>query len=187
MERKWKESLQRLQEALDLEPSNVSFRRETAAVQWQLGLFNAAEKNLDYVLKLKPHDDGAILLLGLVSDAQGKYQRAVKLLIAEFELAAAQPDRTVILFHSLYGSGEKSYLPQVVDILQSHVADPPWIDAISRCATISASAADLNTAEALFSLIPKDNDAEQRAAALPVAALLYRTGRVSEAQTMLEN
>lgn len=186
LEGKWKESLQSLQEAVELEPSNVSFRREAAAVEWQLGLFNTAEKNLDYVLKSNPADAGAMLLLGMVSDAQGNYERAVELLTAQFDLVVAQPDRTVILFHSLYHSPEKSYLLRLVGTLQSHVGDPPWIDAISRCAAVSASEADLNTAETLFSLIPRDNDREQRAAALPLAALRYRSGRIVEAQTLLE-
>ena len=70
---KWKEKLESFQKAVDLSPQNLDFRRETAAVQWQMGLMLAAEKNLDLVLAKQPSDPGAILLLGLVKEKIGDY------------------------------------------------------------------------------------------------------------------
>lgn len=186
LEAKWKESLIKFEKAVELDPSNISFRREAAAVQWQLGQMNAAEKNLDYILKKAPSDPGATLLLGLVYDGRGDYERSAKFLISQFELAVSQPDRAVILFHSLYRANQKSDVPRVVDVLRSHADDPAWVGAISRCAAISASEADLNTAETLFALIPENNDAGQHTAALPLAALRYQTGHMAEAQELLE-
>src|SRR5256886_13895509 len=58
----WSEALESFQKAIDLAPENLDFRRETAAVQWQLGLMASAEKNLHYVLAKHPGDSGAILL-----------------------------------------------------------------------------------------------------------------------------
>ena len=34
LEEKWKQALASFQKAVDLEPTNINFRRETAAVQW---------------------------------------------------------------------------------------------------------------------------------------------------------
>jgi hypothetical protein len=51
MERKWNESLTTFQKAAELDPANVCFRRETPALQWHLGLMDAAEKNLGYIPK----------------------------------------------------------------------------------------------------------------------------------------
>src|SRR5215475_3758992 len=55
LEEKWNEALGSFQKAVDLEPTNINFRRETA-VQWQLGMLSSAEKNLEYVLKKQPDD-----------------------------------------------------------------------------------------------------------------------------------
>ena len=73
LQEKWKQALQSFQKAIDLAPENLDFRRETAAVQWQLGLMPSAEKNLQYVLARHPGDSGALLLLGLVKERTGDY------------------------------------------------------------------------------------------------------------------
>src|SRR5437879_7630716 len=73
---KWKEALESFQKAIDLAPENLDFRRETAAVQWQLGLLPSAEKNLRYVLERHPVDSGATLLLGLVKERSGEDRKS---------------------------------------------------------------------------------------------------------------
>jgi predicted Zn-dependent protease len=55
---KWNEALECFQKAVQLAPENLDFRRETAAVQWQMGLLPAAEANLHYVLEERPADPG---------------------------------------------------------------------------------------------------------------------------------
>jgi hypothetical protein len=67
--RRWRS----FQKAVDLDANDLNFRRETAAVQWQLGLMAPAEKNLQFVLTKHPGDSGAILLLGLVKEKTGEY------------------------------------------------------------------------------------------------------------------
>src|SRR6266850_5703894 len=89
---KWKEALESFRKGIELAPENLDFRRETAAVQWQLGLMSSAEKNLQYVLARHPDDRGAILLLGLVKERNGDYAIAAKLLDSQFALVIAQPD-----------------------------------------------------------------------------------------------
>ena len=184
LEGKWSESLKSFQKAVELAPSDINFRREAAAVEWQLGLLDAAEENVRYILKGEPSDPGAILLLGLVSDSRGHYDDAARLLSSQFDLAVSQPDRAVVLFDSLLRSGRKADTGRVIEALQSHVRDPLWTSAISRCTTMAALGDDLEAAQALFAMIP-DNDSEQRAAGLPLATRLYQNGLAAQAQELL--
>jgi tetratricopeptide (TPR) repeat protein len=184
LEGKWSESLASFQKAVELAPSDLNFRREAAAVQWQLGLLDAAEDNIRYILKKEPSDPGAILLLGLVSDARGHYADAARLLSSQFDLAVSQPDRAVVLFDSLLRSGRKADMGRVIEALRPNVSDPSWTSAITRCATMAALGDDLEATETLFAMIP-DSDSDQRAAGLPLAALLYQKGQVAQAQELL--
>jgi tetratricopeptide (TPR) repeat protein len=184
LEGKWKEALVSFQKAVDLEPTNVNFRRETAAVQWQLGLMSSAEKNLNYVLNQNPDDAGAVLLLGLVNEKKGDYETAARLLNSQFDLVISQPDRAVALFNSWSRSGQRSNFAKIVDVLRLRANDPGWASAISRCAQIAVSADDLETAEALFSLIPM-SEPSRPGAGLQLASLLYNRGQVSEAKQLL--
>ena len=181
---KWEDALASFQKAIDLDPTNINFRRETAAVQWQLRLMSSAEKNLRYVLARHPGDSGAILLLGLVSEANGDYRTAAHLLDSEFELVISQPDRTVALFHSLFQSGQHSNIPKIVDVLRLRANDPTWAGALSRCAQIAAIGGDLETSESLFPLISA-NESSRSAAGFQLAKLRYSLGQVVEAQQLL--
>lgn len=181
---KWKEALESFQKAIDLAPENLDFRRETAAVQWQLGLMSSAEKNLQYVLARHPGDSGALLLLGLVKDRTGDYAQAAQLLDSQFELVISQPDRTVALFHSMVQSGQHDKTAKIVDVLKLHANNKSWTDAIVRCTQIAAMGGDLETAEALFALIPHD-DSGRPTAGFQLAKLLYSRAQVSQAKALL--
>jgi tetratricopeptide (TPR) repeat protein len=184
LEGKWNEALGSFQKAVDLEPDNINFRRETAAVQWQLGLLPSAEKNLSYVLEKHPDDPGATLLLGLVKERETDYATAARLLDKEFDLVVTQPDRTVALFHSLMESGQRSSLPKIVDVLRLNANNAAWGHALSQCAQIAASAGDFETAISVFSLIPA-NEPGKLDAGFQLAKLLYSQGHVSEAEQLL--
>lgn len=181
---KWKEALASFQRAVDLDPSNINFRREIAAVQWQLGLLSSAEKNLNYVLGKRSGDPGAILLLGLVSEKKGDYRTAAQLLDSEFDQVISQPDRTVSLFNSWVQSGELGKLPKIVDVLKLRTTDPAWASAISRCSEIAAMGGDLETARSLLSLIPL-NEPTRPMAGLQLAKVLYGRNQVSAAKQLL--
>ncbi len=181
---KWKESLTHFRKAIDLSPEDLDFRRETAAVEWQLGLMPAAEKNLRFVLARQPADVGAILLLGLVKERTGDYNTAAQLLESQFELVISQPDRTVALFHSFSASGQHDKASKIVDVLKLRAHDPGWTKAISQCAQIAASNGNLATSQALFALIP-GNDSGRAAAGVSLAKLLYRRGQVPQAKQLL--
>ena len=181
---KWREALDSFQKAIDLAPENLDFRRETAAVQWQLGLMSSAEKNLQYVLARHPDDSGAILLLGLVKERNGDYTSAAKLLDSQFELVISQPDRTVALFNSVLRSGQRDKITKIVDALKVRANDKLWASAIVRCAQIATMTGDLHTSQTLFAWISDDNP-ERPAAGVQLANLLYSRGEVSQAKEFL--
>jgi len=181
---KWKEALESFQKAIELAPEDINFRRETAAVEWQLGLMSSAEKNLQYVLARHPDDSGALLLLGLVKDGTGDYAQAARLLDSQFESVISQPVRTVALFHSMVQSGQHDKTAKIVDVLKLHANDKSWTDAIVRCTQIAALGGDLETAEALFALIPHD-DSGRPIAGFQLAKLLYSRAQVSQARALL--
>src|SRR4030095_5703257 len=186
LQEKWKESLASFQKAIQLAPESLDFRRETAAVQWQLGLLRPAEENLQYVLARQPADSRSILLLGLVKERDGDYTAAAQLLDSQFSLVISQPDRTVALFHSVVGSRQRDKIPKIVEVLKAHANDKAWSSAIARCTQIAAMAEDLDSSQALFALIP-DNDPAQPAAGLQWARLLYSRGQVAQSKELLMN
>lgn len=181
---KWKEALESFQRAVNLDPGNIDFRRETAAVQWQLGLMSSAENNLNYILEKHPGDPGAVLLLGLVSEKKGDYRTAAQLLDSQFDQVISQADRTVALFNAWVQSGQLGELPKIVDALRLRANDPAWAPAISRCAEIAAMGGDLETAQSLFSLIPA-NEPSRPDAGLQLAKVLYGRAQVSAAKQIL--
>lgn len=181
---KWKEALGNFQKAVDLEPTNINFRRETAAVQWQLGLLSSAEKNLNYVLEKHPDDPGSVLLLGLVNEKEGNYEIAARLLDSQFNLVITQPDRTVAWFHSSIRSGQRTQLAKVTDILRQRADDPAWAPALIQCMQIATIAGDFETAMTLFSVIPA-NEPSRADSGFQLAKALYSHGQVPAAKQLL--
>jgi len=181
---KWRDALEYFQKAVQLAPGNLDFRRETAAVQWQLNLLPAAQTNLRYVLEKHPGDSGALLLLGLVKEKTGDYASAAQLLDSQFELVATQPERTVALFHAVVESGQASRVAKIVDVLKAHANEKSWARAISSCTELAMRGGDLQTSEALFSLIPLD-DPVRPAAGFQLAKLLYDHTQPGQAKELL--
>ena len=181
---KWKQSLESFRKAIYLAPENLDFRRETAAVQWQLGLMSSAEKNLQFVLGKRPGDSGATLLLGLVRERVGDYASAARLLGSQFELVISQPDRTVALFHAVVQSGQRDQIPKIIDVLKLRANDKLWKNAIVQCTEIAAIGGDLQSAEVLFAVIP-DDDSGRSAAGFQLAKLLYSRDQTSRAKELL--
>jgi len=184
LEGKWNEALQSFKKAVQLAPENVDFRRETAAVEWQMGMMSAAESNLRYVLEKSPDNPGALLLLGLVKEKTGDYAKAAQLLDSQLELVTKQPERTVALFHSLVETGQSDKTGKIVDALKGHANDRAWAAAINRCTQIAMRGEDLETAEALFPLIPVE-DSDQPRTGLQLARLLYNHAQVPRAKQLL--
>jgi tetratricopeptide (TPR) repeat protein len=180
----WNDALESFQKAVQLAPENLDFRREAAAVQWQLGLMPAAESNLHYVLEKRPGDPGALLLLGLVKEKTGDYAKAAQLLDSQFELVATQPERTVAFFHALMETGQADKIAKIVDVLKLHENDHSWAGAASRCTQLAITMGELQAAETLFTLIPAD-DSLRAGTGFQLAKVLYNGGRVSRAKDLL--
>src|SRR5215470_2310993 len=181
---KWNQALECFQKAVQLAPENLEFRRETAAVEWQMGQMAAAEGNLQYVLEKRPGDPGALLLLGLVKEKTGDYANAAQLLDSQFEFVAAQPERTVALFHSVIESGQTDKIPKIVDVLKLHANDKSWASALSRCTQLAITRGDFETADTLFSLIPPASP-DRPAAGFQLANLLYNRAQIAHARQIL--
>lgn len=184
LEGKWQEAVESFEKAVEQDPANLDFRREAAAVQYQLHRVDAAEKNIRYVLVRRPDDPGANLLLGLVSEEKGEHAAAVRLLTSQFDLVLSQPDRTVVLCRSIYRSGEHADLPRLVSALKLRASDRAWASAIGRCAEIAAKNHDGETSDLLDSLLVASEPTNQ-STDLERAATLYKAGKVAEAQQLL--
>ena len=59
--------------ALKLDPNNQTVRRLLAGSQWQSGRLDASEENLKLVLEANPRDSEALLMLGMVLLAAGRF------------------------------------------------------------------------------------------------------------------
>lgn len=184
LQNKWTEALECFQKSVQLAPENLDFRRETAAVQYQMGLMADAESNLGNILARRPRDAGSLLLLGLVKERTGDYAKAAELLDSQFELVAAQPDRTVALFHAVMASGQGDKVGKIVDVLQLHANEKSWAGAVSRCAQVAIQDGNLQVAETLFALIlPSEPD--RAATGFGLAKLRYSHGLVPQARELL--
>src|SRR5689334_18131790 len=67
IQNKFEESAQCLEKALQLNAGDLESRRSLATDYWQIGQSEKARANLEIVLKAKPADSLAMLLLGMVS------------------------------------------------------------------------------------------------------------------------
>ncbi len=180
LEGRWPQALASLEKAVKLEPASIPYRREAAAVQWQLGRANDAEKNLNYVLLKVPGDPGATLLLGLVADAQGDYEKAVQLLQSQFASAVVQPDRALIFCHAWYASHQTIDAGRLIESLRSHAEEAAWGDTIARCTGLAASAGNLPDAKSLFAVVP-ETASDWPQVADDVIALALSLGKTDDA------
>jgi len=185
LEEKWTEAIRNFERAVELEPSNLNFRREAAAVQWQQGRLGAAEANLRYVLEKKADDGGAILLLGLVNEAKGNFVEASKELNSQFERAIADPQLAVKLFSATLRGGQQEDIAKIVDPLRLRSDVPIWEVTAAQCSKIASSVGNLALAEALF-FLTHSNNAARFDAGFGLAMLHYRSGHPQAAEKLLQ-
>ena len=88
-EQKLEESTELFRRALRINSSNLTVRRYLAANLWQLHRYPEAKGNLQIILKRKPDDKAAQLLLGMVSENMGDYATAARMLAAVPEKSAS--------------------------------------------------------------------------------------------------
>ena len=147
MEKKLEESTSLLERALRIDPGSLTARRYLAANLWQLHRFAEARQNLQALLKAKPGDPQALLLLGMVSENTGDYATAVKTLAAVPTLVRAQPESVAALARSYYHIGEVDKARLWLKDLLNH---PVGAQAVLLGAQIADEMQDYQTAETLL-------------------------------------
>jgi len=153
LEQKLEESTVYLSKALHLDPHNSEARRNLAASQWELGRLEEAKSNLEIVLKEKPGDLPATLILGMVCESLKDYTQAAKLLTSVPGLVASRPESIVALARSYYNTGQKEKAQGTLHSLLATATRPGWYAGIFSGGIAAANARDYATAEVLFSSI----------------------------------
>ncbi len=181
MQQKLTESEVYFKKVLKLDPRNLAVRRDLAATQWQLGELEDAKANLETVLKTKPGNAPAMLLLGMVLENLKEYTAAAKLLASVPDLVRQRPESLAALARCYYKTGQNTEARATLQTLQNHPAGPPAVFMGGRVAT---EAEDYEMAEGLFMSI-KSSYTDTVALAYNLALVQYRSGRFRASQDTL--
>lgn len=176
MQRKLQDSDVYLEKALRLDPADSVTRRNLAWNQFDLGELASAKANLETVLKERPHDATAILLLGMVEEESQQFARAVKLLASVPEQARQRPESLAALARAYHYSGQQSKSREALKELQSRFPEP---DSIFLAAEVAAELQDFERAEAMFQSIWASYP-DKKKLGYALAQAEYRAGRLSK-------
>jgi tetratricopeptide (TPR) repeat protein len=147
MEQKLADSDRYFQEALRFDPGNASIRRNLAKNQWRLGEFEAAEANLQKVLRAQPGEGESTLILGMVEENLQHFASAVRLLNSVPVLVQQHPESVAALARSYYRVKNLPGARQTLhSLLQSNA--PP--EALYLGGQTALEAEDFTQAEDLF-------------------------------------
>ncbi len=138
------------EKALQLDPNNLAIRRDLAANQWELGHLKEAKKNLERVLRSKPGDEPAILLLGMVAENSGDYAAAARWLGSVPALVKQRAESVAALAHAYYRIGQKEKAQETLRTLPDQAAQPQGVFLGGQ---VALEEGDYETAERLFASI----------------------------------
>jgi len=141
------EAVQYFEKALRLNPSDIETRRTLATSYWQLGNLVQARRNLEIVLKTRPNDTLAMLLLGMVFEDLGDHQRASKLLAGVIPLVRQRPETINSLARAYYHLGQAEKARSTLQMLVGHPVGP---EAAFQGGRLAAEFTDYDTAERMF-------------------------------------
>jgi len=147
IQNKLEEAVQYFEKALRLNPGDVATRRTMATSYWQLGKLDQARKNLEIVLKTRPDDTLAALLLGMVFEDLSDHQRAAKLLSGVIPLVRQRPETIDSLARAYYHLGQIEKARNTLQMLVGHPVGP---EAIFQGGRVAAEFADYDTAQRMF-------------------------------------
>jgi tetratricopeptide (TPR) repeat protein len=136
-----------LERALRIDPSDSATRRNLAWNQFELGQLTQAKANLTQVLKEKPHDSAAILVLGMVEEELQQYAGALKLLASVPEQVRQRPESLAALARAYYYTGQPRKSHEVLKELPLHPAGP---ESVFVAALVAAELYDFEIAETLL-------------------------------------
>lgn len=176
------ESTELFMRALQLSPGNLTVRRYLAANLWQLHLYREAKDNLQIILKRKPDDKGAQLLLGMVSENMGEYAAAARLLGAVPDEVRKQPESIAALARSYYHLQQTEKARATLAQLATHPAGTP---AALLGAQIADEMKDYTTAEKLLASIPAGFPGQPKIR-YTLALVKYHAGQFDQSQSILE-
>ena len=178
MQQKLGESNEALRQAVKLDSSNLMARRYLAANLWQLHQYAEAKTHLQIILKAKPDDSSAKLLLGMVSENSGDYATAARMLASVPGEVRKQPESIAALARSYYHLQQKEKARAMLAQLSGQPA-------AFLGAQIADEMQDYETARNL--LVPiratyPDHDKLESTLAL----IEYHAGRFAECQSVLQ-
>lgn len=181
MEKKLEESTLFFESALRKDPGALSARRYLAANLWQLHRFAEARQNLQTLLKAKPGDPQALLLLGMVSENTADYATAVKTLASVPTLVRAQPEAIAALARSYYRTGQAVKARQWLKELAN---EPVGTQAVLLGAQIADEEHDYLTAEALL-VSSQSNFSEQATLKYRLALVKFHAKQFVESEKLI--
>jgi tetratricopeptide (TPR) repeat protein len=173
MQHKLQESDGYLEKALRFDPADAATRRNLAWNQFQLGRLAPARTNLERVLKQKPGDPQATLVLGMVEEERKDYPRAVHLLESVPDEVRQRPESIAALARAYYHSGNPVKARETLRELQSHPAD---LEGVFLGGQVAAELHDFDTAATLFHSI-WSNYPDTAKLGYHLALAEYRAGR----------
>lgn len=182
MENKLEESTAFFQNALKLDPADLGARGYLSANLWQLHRYAEAKKQLRILLKAKPGDEQALLLLGMVSENTGDYATAAKMLGMVPELVRGHPESMGALARSYYRIGEREKGKAWIEELQNHPGGAP---AAFLGAQIADEMRDYATAETVLESM-QPSFADQTALSYRLALVKFHTKHFAESRAILQ-
>jgi Flp pilus assembly protein TadD len=147
MEKRLADSNHWFEEALKLDPGNVSIRRNLGKNQWRLGEFESAEANFQKVLRAQPGDGESTLILGMVEENLKHFAGAVRLLGSVPALVKQHPEAVAALARSYYELKNPTGGRQTLRWLLQGSAPP---EALYLGGQTALAAEDFTMAEELF-------------------------------------
>jgi superkiller protein 3 len=182
MEKKLDESTISFERALKINPADLGARRYLAANLWQLHRYAEAKKNLLIILKVKPGDPQASLLLGMVSENTGEYASAAKLLATVPALILENPESTGALARAYYHIGDREKARAWLMELRKQQGGTP---AVLLGAQIADEMQDYDTAESLLLSLPSDSS-RQAAVGYRLALVKFHSKHFEESRKILQ-
>jgi tetratricopeptide (TPR) repeat protein len=179
---------QRLQEAdvyfekaLRLAPTDSATRRNLAWNQFELGELARAKGNLTQVLKEKPHDSAAILVMGMVEEEFQHYAGAAKLLASVPQQVRQRPESMAALARAYYYTGQQQKSHEILAELPLHPASP---ESVFAAALVAAEIRDFEIAETLLQSL-WTNYPDHGKLGYALARVEYRAGKLSQSLAIL--
>ncbi len=182
MQQKLAESTAAFRQAVKLDPANLISRRYLAANLWQLHQYPEAKTNLQIILRAKPDDAAAKLLLGMVSENSGDYTSAARMLASVPEEVHKQPESIAALARSYYHLQQKEKARATLKQLSEH---PAGSQAAFLGAQIADEMQDYETARNL--LLPiRSTYPDHAKLEFTLALVAYHAGQFAECQSILQ-